>query len=69
LSLTDQLIRDAERVAEHRKISMSRLATIVVNDGKFFGALKNGGTCTVRTYEAATAKLRALEPELFASAA
>lgn len=69
MSLTDQLLKDAERVAEHRQISMSRLATIVVNDGKFFSKLKNGGSCTVRTFETASERLRELEPELFDNAA
>ena len=66
MSLIDQLLEDANQVAEKRNISLSRLSTIVVNDGKFFGKLKDGGSCNVKTFERARAKLRDLEPGLFA---
>lgn len=65
MSLTDQLLEDAEKVAKHREISLARLATIIVNDGKFFANLRRGKSCTVRTFEAASKKLRDLEPQLF----
>lgn len=51
MTLREKLISDAEAFCETRKISLARLATIVVNDGKFFTRLAAGGDCTTSVYE------------------
>lgn len=49
--LQEDLISRARRHCAERGISLSRLATIVVNDGKFFQRLERGSSCTLKTYE------------------
>lgn len=51
MTLKDQLLNDAARFCEYRKISKARLATIVVNDGKFFERVSSGGEFTTATFE------------------
>ena len=51
MTLVEKLIHDAEFFCEREGISLSRLATIVVNRGSFFKTLKNGGDCNTATYE------------------
>lgn len=51
MTLKDQLIRDAKRCAKREGISLARLATKVVNDGKFFDRIERGGEFTTATLE------------------
>ena len=51
MTLKDQLLNDADSFCERRGMSRARLATIVVNDGKFFDRIERGGGFTVATYE------------------
>lgn len=51
MTLKAQLLKDAEDFCRQRGISRARLATIVVNDGKFFDRIERGGAFTTRTYE------------------
>lgn len=51
MSLKDQLLDDASRFCEERGISEARLATLVVNDGKFFVRVRSGGGFTADTFE------------------
>lgn len=51
MDIRTNLLTEAERYCSERHISLSRLATIVVNDGKFFDRIGRGGDFTVRTYE------------------
>lgn len=49
--LTAELLRAAAAHCKQTGISRARLATIVINDGKFFERVEAGGGLTVRTYE------------------
>lgn len=51
MHLIDRLVRLAELWAEQSNRSLSRLATIVANDGKLFDRVAAGGSCTVATFE------------------
>lgn len=51
MTLRDKLIRDADAFADANGISKARLATIVVNNGKFFKSLADGGDCTTGVFE------------------
>lgn len=51
MDLTSNLVVEATRYCEVRGISLARLSTIVINDGKFFRRIGGGGDFTVRTYE------------------
>lgn len=51
MDLSANMLALADRYCAEKKISRSRLATIVVNDGKFFDRIDKGGSLTVRTYE------------------
>ncbi|MFN3075863.1 MAG: hypothetical protein ABT940_03080 [Alphaproteobacteria bacterium] len=51
MNLKEELIDKASRYCQDRGISMSRLANLVVNEGKFFKRITNGGEFTVATYE------------------
>jgi len=51
MMLREKLIRDAACYCEAKGISLARLATLVVNDGKFFSRLDRGGDCTTAVYE------------------
>jgi hypothetical protein len=51
MDIRTNLLAEAERYCAGRRISKARLATIVVNDGKFFDRIEKGGDFTVRTYE------------------
>ncbi len=51
MDLTAELLAKAELHCERAGISKARLATIVVNDGKFFDRVAAGGSLTVKTYE------------------
>jgi hypothetical protein len=47
------LIATADAWCAATGMSKARLATLVVNDGKFFARLDAGGSCTLRTFERA----------------
>lgn len=49
--LKNQLIEEAEAFCDKQGISLSRLGTIVRNYGGFFERLRDGGECTLSTYE------------------
>lgn len=51
MTLIERLFALAEMWARENDRSLSRLATIVVNDGKLFDRIAAGGSCTVATYE------------------
>lgn len=51
MNLKQDLIDAAEAHCLAKQISKARLATIVINDGKFFNRIEDGGTFTVATYE------------------
>lgn len=51
MTLKTTLIDAAERHCRFAGISKARLASIVVNDGKFFDRIERGGSFTARTYE------------------
>lgn len=58
MMLIERLVGAAEIWAAEHERSLSRLATIVVNDGKLFDRIAAGGSCTVATYERLMAHLR-----------
>lgn len=43
------LIELAEMFATHRNLKLSTVSTYAANDGKFFGKLKDGSGCTLKT--------------------
>lgn len=49
--LTAELLRATADFCERTGMSRARLATIVINDGKFFDRIERGGGLTVKTYE------------------
>lgn len=51
MTLREKLIKDASTFCAEKGISLARLATIVVNNGKFFKALQADGDCTTQVYE------------------
>lgn len=51
MDLTTQLMRAASEFCDRTGMSRARLATIVINDGKFFDRVERGGGLTVKTYE------------------
>lgn len=51
MTLKATLIKAAERHCRLTGISKARLASIVVNDGKFFDRIERGGGFTADTYE------------------
>ncbi len=51
MTLKTTLIDAAERHCRWAGISKARLASIVVNDGKFFDRIERGGSFTATTYE------------------
>lgn len=51
MTLRQRLLREAVSFADAKEISLARLATIVVNNGKFFRQLEAGGDCTTAVYE------------------
>ncbi len=51
MTLKTTLIDSAERHCRLAGISKARLASIVVNDGKFFDLNERGGGFTAETYE------------------
>lgn len=51
MTLKTTLIDAAERHCRFAGISKARLASIVVNDGKFFDRIERGGSFTARIYE------------------
>ena len=44
------LIRLAEAYAEHSRVGLARVGFLAAGDGKFFGRLQSGKTCTIRLY-------------------
>ena len=57
----DELIARAERLAEKEKLALSTVSRKLLNDGKGLTRLKSGGQLTLRTLEAAYARLLELE--------
>ncbi len=57
MTLIERLLALAEMWARENDRSLSRLATIVVNDGKLFDRIASGGSCTVATYDRLIAHL------------
>ena len=51
MTLKTTLIDAADRHCRLAGISKARLASIVVNDGKFFDRIERGGSFTAKTYE------------------
>lgn len=51
LNFTDTLLHAAAEYCTRTGMSRSRLATIVVNDGKFFDRIERGGGFTTKTYQ------------------
>ena len=51
MDLRQQLLDQVDAYCARTGMSRARLATLVVNDGKFFARLVKGGGFTVRTYE------------------
>lgn len=49
--LTTRLMARVEAYCERTGMSKARLATKVVNDGKFFDRIARGGSMTVETWE------------------
>ena len=47
----EKLLDLAERFAEARRLSISRVSTLVRNDGKFFKNLADGKDCTLGTLD------------------
>lgn len=43
------LVRLAEAYAEHLQLTLSTVSTYARSDGKFFGRLKAGAGCTLKT--------------------
>jgi len=50
-SLSEGLLAASARACAELRISEARLASLVVNDGKFFVRVRAGGGFTTRTYE------------------
>lgn len=59
IDIKQQLLSDAADFCAKTGLSKARLATIVVNDGKFFARLERGGGFTAATYEKFMAYFRA----------
>jgi hypothetical protein len=57
MNLIHRLVSASEIWARTNDRSLSRLATVVVNDGKLFERLAGGGSCTIATYERLMAHL------------
>ncbi len=51
MDIRTRLLTEADQYCSARGISRARLATLVVNDGKFFDRVEKGGDFTVRTFE------------------
>ncbi len=51
MTLRERLLEEAETFCAATGMSKARLATIVVNDGKFFDRIEAGGDCTTGTFE------------------
>ena len=63
------LIGRAEQIAKRADLSLTTVSRKLLNDGKGIARLKAGGQCTVKTLDAARARLKALEAQYPASAA
>jgi hypothetical protein len=53
MALTDQLLTVARTYAEARSLSLSRVSTIVFNDGKKIEAIENGADLQTQNFERA----------------
>ena len=51
MSLRETLLATADDWCRQKGMSKARLATLAVNDGKFFDRVGQGGDCTLQTYE------------------
>lgn len=51
MTVKERLIQEAEAYCRRAGITRARLATVVMNDNKFFSRLEKGGGFTVTTYE------------------
>ena len=65
----DTLIARAERLAAIRGLSVSTVSRKIFNDGKTIARLQSGRQCTLKTLEAAEARLDELEQESIKPAA
>ena len=63
MSQIESLLARAERVAAARSLSLSTVSRKLFNDGKGIARLKAGGQVTLRTLDAALARLAELERE------
>lgn len=57
----DELVARAEKLAERDQLALSTISRKILNDGKGLARLKAGGQLTLRTLEAAHARLLSLE--------
>ncbi len=55
------LVRRAEKIADHAELSLSTVSRKLLNDGKGLARLKSGGQCTIKTLETARKRLAVLE--------
>lgn len=51
MDLTGELLSASAAYCARTGMSRARLATIVINDGKFFDRIERGGGLTVKTFE------------------
>lgn len=51
IDLRTNLLQHARKYQRQSGLSLATIATKVMNDGKFFDRIENGGGFTVRTYE------------------
>lgn len=51
MDMKQRLIRESDAYCQRAGITRARLATLVMNDNKFFARLEKGGSFTVATYE------------------
>jgi len=68
MDLIADLLARVDRFCQRTGMSKARLATIVVNDGKFFDRIAAGGSTTVKTYERFVAWLAEAERGLAGAA-
>lgn len=51
MNMKERLIREADAYCQRAGITRARLATLVMNDNKFFARIERGGGFTVATFE------------------
>lgn len=50
MDITRHLLATADAYCRHTGLSRARVATLALNDGKFFSRIEGGGSPTIRTY-------------------